>query len=118
MNCTEILNQKENQVKEIDWEKLCNEIDFVSTKLLELFYSPTPAAYTLQEITKYMKKIQAKSSTVRNRVFEFDRMGLLKILPNTRPLCIHSVACHESNVKKLILIAYARFGIQSVNIKE
>ena len=110
-----IFHQQRPEILEINWEKLCAELDFLSLKILEMFYCPASTAYTLQEIIKQLKRLQARPSTIRNRIYEFDKLGLVRIMPNTRPLCVHSLPMHESNVKKMVLLTYARFGIKSVN---
>jgi hypothetical protein len=95
----------------IDWVRLVLNVDIVSLRILEKVYLPDPKPYVLGILYREISGVRVSKVTVWRRVQKLAGLGLLKIMEETRPLCVWPVEELSGNVKKLALLARARiFG--------
>ena len=99
---------------DIDWESLIYDMDLLSARVLQCFYLPHSQALTLRELTPLLNKFKVGRETLRKRIVELNDIGLLEVIPATKPLCVHTYTHIENNVKKLITLVYARHGMKAL----
>lgn len=94
----------------IDWNKLLEEIDFLSLKILDHIYLKDEL--TLHKLSKELTKFGVCSATVKNRLKYLQEEGLIEVVSGSNPLCLVKRLNLEEEIKKLILLGYGKFEVK------
>jgi len=95
----------------LDLAELSSVLNIVDVRILKHFYCPEPTPYVFRYLYRKFIKYGWKEHMIRNRLRRLAKMGLLKIVPKTNPLCILPVKEYENHLKLLVMAMLGRFDL-------
>lgn len=96
----------------IDWEKILDEIDFLSLKVLDYIYLKDKL--TLHGLAEKLTEFGICSTTVKNRLTKLEEWGLIELVCGSNPLCVVKKLRLEDKIKQLIVLGYGKFEVNRV----
>jgi hypothetical protein len=101
-----------NQVaRPLDLNILSTSLNIVDVRILKQFYYPEPTAFVFKYLYQRFKKYGWKEKMIRYRLRRLAKMGLVEIVPKTKPLCILPVNKHERQLKILIMALLGKYDL-------
>ena len=74
-------------------------------------YEAQEGATTLLLIVRHLRHVGIKREAIRQRVLALANLGLLEVIPKTKPLCICGRIELEAKVMSLVRGVYERLGV-------
>ena len=93
------------------WFELLAQLDFYDAKILHHVYEAQEGATTLLLIVRHLRHVGIKREAIRQRVLALANLGLLEVIPKTKPLCICGRIELEAKVMSLVHGVYERLGV-------
>ena len=93
------------------WFELLAGLDFYDAKILEHVYELQEGATTFLLLVRHLRRIGIRREALRRRVFMLAHLGLLEVVPRTKPLCIGARVELEAKIVSLIQGVYQRLGV-------
>lgn len=96
----------------LDLNTLSKVLDIVDVRVLKQFYYPEPTPLVFKFLYQKFIKYRWKREMLRSRIQRLAKMGLIKIVPRTKPMCILPVKEHESQLKLLVMAMLGMYDLK------
>jgi len=96
----------------LDLNNLSKVLDIVDVRVLKQFYYPEPTPLVFKFLYQKFIKYRWKREMLRCRIQRLAKMGLIKIVPRTKPMCILPVKEHESQLKLLVMALLGMYDLK------
>jgi hypothetical protein len=97
---------------QLDLNSLSKTLDIVDVRILKQFYYPEPTPLVFKFLYQKFLKYRWKKEMLRCRVRRLAQMGLIIIVPKTKPMCILPVKEHESQLKLLTMAMLGMYDLK------
>jgi hypothetical protein len=96
----------------LNLKTLSTSLNIVDVRILKQFYCPEPTPFVFKYLYQKFRKYGWKEHTIRNRLRRLAKMGLIKIVPRTNPLCILPMKEVEHQMKILVVAMLGKFDLK------
>ena len=114
--------KQEAKVKVVDEERqapitldlgtLSSSLDILDVRILKQFYHPEPTPFVFRFLYQRLKKYGWKEDRIRHRLRRLAKIGLIEIVPRTKPLCILPVRRHENQLRLFVMAMLGKFDLK------
>jgi len=100
---TEVREKIQAASVRLDLNNLSKTLDIVDVRILKQFYYPESTPLVFKFLHLKFVKYGWKKEMLRVRLRRLAKMGLIEIVPRTKPLCLLPIKGYEDRLKMLVI---------------
>jgi hypothetical protein len=98
--------------KPLDLNTLSTSLSIVDVRILKQFYYPESTPYVFKYLYQKFLKYSWKEKMIRYRLKRLAKMGLIEIVPRTKPLCILPVRRYDNQLKLFVMAMLGKYDLK------